>query len=390
MARSQPRRPDRRAGVRCGKHDELAKAIEKLTPEEAAFFLWQARGGDAQAQDPADRLPRRDAACGSSAWCSRSSYYGTHDGFVGWVFLVPFALVGVILWAFGKWAEHRVGEPPEAVAPSATTPAASRASIGRHAEHGPGARLLAACGDGGSGRRRRTRAARGTMEPARDSPPLLACTRSPAPRSRCASSAQRRRRRDARDLAAERRPAVRRSSSAARSASSRTSSCCPTPFLDRRPNARGRRSPAASRPARPRVPSAVRDERPVLRLLHDRTNAQRRRALHVSATDPNKADPTRRRSILSIPDFAGNHNGGMIEFGQRRLPLHRHRRRRRRRRSAAATARRSTHGLHRREHASRCSARSCASTSTTRRGGKEYGIPPTTRSPTAAARPRSS
>jgi len=35
---------------------------------------------------------------------------------------------------------------------------------------------------------------------------------------------------------------------------------------------------------------------------------------HQSATDPNVADPAG-EVILSIPDFAGNHNGGMIEFG---------------------------------------------------------------------------
>jgi glucose/arabinose dehydrogenase len=34
-----------------------------------------------------------------------------------------------------------------------------------------------------------------------------------------------------------------------------------------------------------------------------------------SATDPDLADPTSGRVILSIPDFAGNHNAGMIEFG---------------------------------------------------------------------------
>lgn len=33
-----------------------------------------------------------------------------------------------------------------------------------------------------------------------------------------------------------------------------------------------------------------------------------------SATNPNKADPTG-EVILSIPDFASNHNGGMMEFG---------------------------------------------------------------------------
>jgi glucose/arabinose dehydrogenase len=35
----------------------------------------------------------------------------------------------------------------------------------------------------------------------------------------------------------------------------------------------------------------------------------------VSATDPNKADPATKQEILSIPDFAANHNGGMMEFG---------------------------------------------------------------------------
>ena len=36
----------------------------------------------------------------------------------------------------------------------------------------------------------------------------------------------------------------------------------------------------------------------------------------VSAADPNRADPASCTEILSIPDFAGNHNGGMIEFGK--------------------------------------------------------------------------
>lgn len=35
----------------------------------------------------------------------------------------------------------------------------------------------------------------------------------------------------------------------------------------------------------------------------------------VSPTDPNVADPASREIIVSIPDFASNHNGGMIEFG---------------------------------------------------------------------------
>jgi glucose/arabinose dehydrogenase len=35
----------------------------------------------------------------------------------------------------------------------------------------------------------------------------------------------------------------------------------------------------------------------------------------VSSTDPNKADPASKQVLLSIPDFASNHNAGMIEFG---------------------------------------------------------------------------
>jgi len=35
----------------------------------------------------------------------------------------------------------------------------------------------------------------------------------------------------------------------------------------------------------------------------------------VMANDPNKADPTSGVVMISIPDFATNHNGGMLEFG---------------------------------------------------------------------------
>jgi glucose/arabinose dehydrogenase len=35
----------------------------------------------------------------------------------------------------------------------------------------------------------------------------------------------------------------------------------------------------------------------------------------ASETDPGRADPASGEIILSIPDFASNHNGGMIEFG---------------------------------------------------------------------------
>ena len=36
---------------------------------------------------------------------------------------------------------------------------------------------------------------------------------------------------------------------------------------------------------------------------------------HVMATDPDKADPASGEIMISIPDFATNHNGGMLEYG---------------------------------------------------------------------------
>ncbi|MCW5807963.1 MAG: hypothetical protein KIT31_36765 [Deltaproteobacteria bacterium] len=89
------------------KHEDLAHAIQKLAPEEAAYFL---------AKLEAAIRKRKIQITGYLAamlfWVlammAALAYYGTHDGFVGWVFLVPFALVGGILWAFGAWAE-RIG-----------------------------------------------------------------------------------------------------------------------------------------------------------------------------------------------------------------------------------------------------------------------------------------
>jgi glucose/arabinose dehydrogenase len=53
------------------------------------------------------------------------------------------------------------------------------------------------------------------------------------------------------------------------------------------------------------------------RLADDPMNGQRDALVRctVSATDPNKADLATCTDVLNIPDFAGNHNGGMIEFG---------------------------------------------------------------------------
>ena len=87
----------------------LEEAIAKLSPEEAAFFL----------QSLESKLRKRKIQLtgylvAMIVWLvtmiGALAYYGASDGFVLWVFLVPFALLGAILYAFGRWGT-RVGGP---------------------------------------------------------------------------------------------------------------------------------------------------------------------------------------------------------------------------------------------------------------------------------------
>jgi hypothetical protein len=89
------------------KKDEVAAAIAKLTPEEAQLVL---------AKLEATFRKRRMQATGyiiavvawAVAMVCALAYDGATEGFVGWAYLLPFAIVGVILWIVGKWSE-RVG-----------------------------------------------------------------------------------------------------------------------------------------------------------------------------------------------------------------------------------------------------------------------------------------
>jgi hypothetical protein len=90
------------------KHTELAHAIDKLSPEEAQFFLLKLEGALKKR-----RLQLLGYLVSMLVWLVTTVgalvYFGSHEGFTGWVFLVPFFLVGVILFAFGRWAD-RVGK----------------------------------------------------------------------------------------------------------------------------------------------------------------------------------------------------------------------------------------------------------------------------------------
>src|SRR5262245_960107 len=89
------------------KHDALAQAVEKLSPEEAQYFL-----------DKLERAIRKRKVqltgylAAMVVWLigmvtALYVYGSSPEGtFVGWVFIIPFAAVGIILVAFGKLSER--------------------------------------------------------------------------------------------------------------------------------------------------------------------------------------------------------------------------------------------------------------------------------------------
>ncbi len=93
------------------KHDELAEAIKKLSPEEAAFFLWKL-----EISVRKRKVQLTGYLVAMLIWLvgmvGALVIYGLSEGFIGYVFLIPFGLVGVTLWAFGKWAERISAQKP--------------------------------------------------------------------------------------------------------------------------------------------------------------------------------------------------------------------------------------------------------------------------------------
>ena len=112
---------------RDGPNDELARAVEQLSPDEAAFFLKRL-----EAALRKRKIMLSGYMVAMVAWLvgmvMAIAYYGMSTGFVGWVFLVPFGIVGVILFAFGKWA-NRVGAAAQVPAPSSKATAAPPATV---------------------------------------------------------------------------------------------------------------------------------------------------------------------------------------------------------------------------------------------------------------------
>ncbi len=97
------------------KDEEVARAIAKLTPEEATYFMHQL-----ELVQRKRKIQITGYLIAMGGWLVSMffalAYTGMHNGFVGWVFLVPFALVGAILYGFGRWAERVWKAPPRAKA----------------------------------------------------------------------------------------------------------------------------------------------------------------------------------------------------------------------------------------------------------------------------------
>ena len=93
------------------KHDELAHAIEQLSPDEAAFFLKKL---ETALRKRKIQLTGYLVAMG--VWLVGMVlalfYYGLSSGFVGWVFIAPFGLVGIVLYLFGRMADRAGAADP--------------------------------------------------------------------------------------------------------------------------------------------------------------------------------------------------------------------------------------------------------------------------------------
>ena len=372
-----------REGVQ-GRQARGARAGDReAQPRGGRVLPREARARDQEAQDPDLRLPRRDARLGRrNDVRPRLLRHGARVSSAGCSWCRS---------ASSVWSFTRSASGPSA---SEIRPRRSSHGPGYHPGHASKHRL-----DARARRRVRRRQQGQGRRPDRWRQRRCRAVHDRAGRARAGvhadagqtvSVAQDRPglgRRDARDLAAERRPAVRRRAGRPRSGSSRTSSSSPTPFLDiiEHDIVAGGEQGLLGLAFHPNY--ASNGYFYVLYTAGNATDVLDVVARYtVSATDPNKADPASDADPAVDPRLRGEPQRRHDRVRRRRLPLRRHRRRRRRRRSASQ--RQATpHATTCANAASRCSARSCASTSTIRRTASPTASRPTTRSPRGGGEP---
>jgi hypothetical protein len=103
------------------KAEEVARAIAKLSPEEAAYFMNQL-----ELVARKRKIQIAGYLVAMVGWLVTMVlalvYTGMHNGVVVWMFLVPFAFVGAILYGFGRWAEHVWKTPPKPARAAGVSP----------------------------------------------------------------------------------------------------------------------------------------------------------------------------------------------------------------------------------------------------------------------------
>ncbi|HEY6035960.1 MAG TPA: hypothetical protein VIV58_16910 [Kofleriaceae bacterium] len=113
MAEKPPEDPMVAKAFGAGSQEDLAALIGELNPAEAEFFLKKL-----EAALRKRKIMLSGYIVAMAAWVvgmvSALAYFGMASGSAYWVFLVPFLIVGVILWVFGTLAE-RAGRVPEPV-----------------------------------------------------------------------------------------------------------------------------------------------------------------------------------------------------------------------------------------------------------------------------------
>lgn len=93
------------------KLDEVAAAIKELPSDQAEFFLKKL-----EVVLRRRKIQLTGYLVGLVLWVvamlGALAYYGTHDGFTGWVFLLPFGVLGAVITLFGRWARKLPDPPP--------------------------------------------------------------------------------------------------------------------------------------------------------------------------------------------------------------------------------------------------------------------------------------
>jgi hypothetical protein len=102
-----------------GSQEDLETLIGNLNPTEADYFLKKLEAALRKRKIMLSGYIVAMVAWLVSMVCA-IAYFGMASGFTAWVFLVPFAMVGLILWIFGGLAE-RAGRIPDLPVPDPKT-----------------------------------------------------------------------------------------------------------------------------------------------------------------------------------------------------------------------------------------------------------------------------